>query len=274
MAVSKKRVLIVGGGAAGLTAAIFASLGGAEVVILEKEARVGKKLLMTGNGRCNLSNLNACGEKYNNEIEVNKIFNEFGVSDTIKFFESLGLMTYSDEEGRVYPITDAATSVLDVLRLKCESLGVNIICNYEVKEIIKNQKFTIKGTGDDITCDSVIIATGGGMFDIVNKLGHTTTRTLPSLSGLKTKKDNIIGLSGVRANALVTLKAGDKVYSETGEVIFKDEGISGIVILNMSAHLARLEKSEGTLSLNFLPKLSHKELYEITSFLYIKLRYD
>ncbi|MFA5759846.1 MAG: NAD(P)/FAD-dependent oxidoreductase, partial [Clostridia bacterium] len=126
MEIIKKQVIIIGGGAAGLVAAIFCAKNGADTIILEKNNRIGKKILVTGNGRCNLSNINLNINKYNKSEETGKIFNQFSVEDTLNFFKSIGLMTYADSEGRIYPSTDYANSVLDVLRIKCENLNVKV----------------------------------------------------------------------------------------------------------------------------------------------------
>jgi len=258
----KKQVIIIGGGAAGLVAAIFCAKNGADTIILEKNNRIGKKILVTGNGRCNLSNINLNINKYNKSEETGKIFNQFSVEDTLNFFKSIGLMTYADSEGRIYPSTDYANSVLDVLRIKCENLNVKVVCNYEVKNIIKIEKFIITGTGDDFIADSVIVTTGGGVFEPIKKLGHSIVKCVPSLTGFKTEKEKIAGLSGIKINAKVSLNIGNKIYTENGEVIFKDEGISGIVILNMSAHLARQKTDKAILYLDLLPEFTEQSLLE------------
>ena len=122
------QLLILGGGASGLAAAIEAARQGADVTVLEKLDRVGKKILATGNGRCNLLNIHASPADYNDPPFVGRVFAQFGVQSDADFFRSLGLLTAADSEGRVYPRSNAASSVLDVLRLECARLGVRFIC--------------------------------------------------------------------------------------------------------------------------------------------------
>ena len=133
----KVDIIIVGGGAGGLAAAIEAKRtdSSKSVTVLEHLSRVGKKILATGNGRCNLGNLNADTHSYTNAAFVSKVMKKYNAQSLVEFFESMGLYTRADSEGRLYPLSNTAASVLDVLRFECEKLGVKIICNYKVTAV-------------------------------------------------------------------------------------------------------------------------------------------
>ena len=158
-------VAVIGGGASGLAAAISAAQCGARVTVYESGARVGRKILSTGNGRCNLTNINASAVHYHGgDAEfVRGAQEKFWVEDTLGFFLSLGVLTKTEPDGRVYPYSDRASSVLDALRLKIDALGVRVVTNYEVKSVKrKNNRFLIiPYRGENETADAVIVATGG-----------------------------------------------------------------------------------------------------------------
>ena len=152
-------IIIVGGGAAGLVAAIEAArTAEINIAILERMPRVGKKILATGNGRCNLSNANAVYGSYFGDNQFSKYaLEKYDVSDTLEFFKSIGLFTVVEDEGRIYPMSRQASSVLDALRFECERLGVEFICDTKAVSLKKyNDKFLIN---EDIRCRNVIIAT-------------------------------------------------------------------------------------------------------------------
>ena len=159
-----RRVAVIGGGAGGLCAAIAAGRAGAYVRIFEQANRVGKKLLKTGNGRCNLSNTHVSPEHYNRPGFVAPVLADMPCGALLAFFASLGLWTVTDEEGRVYPRSDTAASVLDVLRLGCEALGVEERCSTEIAAIApQGRGFILTArTGETFFADRVIAATGGG----------------------------------------------------------------------------------------------------------------
>lgn len=253
-------VAVIGGGAGGLCAAIAAGRAGANVVILEQANRVGKKLLKTGNGRCNLSNTHVSPEHYNRPDFVAPALSAMPCGALLSFFGSLGLWTVTDEEGRVYPRSDTAASVLDVLRLGCEALGVEERCSVEITGIApQGHGFALTArTGEKLFADRVIVATGGGTA-LLRPLGHKMVPFSPILCPLKTDTESIRGLTGLRCACRAELiRRGKRVYAEDGEILFRDFGVSGILALNLSRHAL----GGDTLSLDLLPELSPDALTE------------
>lgn len=249
-----RRVAVIGGGAGGLCAAIAAGRAGADVRIFEQANRVGKKLLKTGNGRCNLSNTHVSPEHYNRPGFVAPVLADMPCGALLAFFGSLGLWTVTDEEGRVYPRSDTAASVLDVLRLGCEALGIEERCSTEIAAVAPQSRGFIltARTGEKFFADRVIAATGGGTA-LLRSLGHKTVSFSPVLCPLKTDAGSIRGLTGLRcACRAQLLRRGKGVYAENGEILFRDFGVSGILALDLS----RYALPGDTLSLDLLPELS------------------
>ncbi len=259
-------VAVIGGGASGLVAAISAASKGARVTIYESGARVGKKILSTGNGRCNMTNMNASAEHYHGADVgfVRGAREKFWVGDTLGFFLSLGVMTKTEPDGRVYPYSDKASSVLDALRLKLDALGVRTVTSYEVKSVKrKNNRFIIiPYRGESETADAVIVATGGraapdlgskgGGYDILKGFGHTITDTRPSLVQIKTETETVKKLKGIK----ITAEASIDGASEYGEILFTDYGLSGIAIFSLTAYLGK----QKTVSLDVMSGTSREEL--------------
>lgn len=242
-----RKVAVIGGGASGLAAAISAARAGAEVTIYEQKDRVGQKILATGNGRCNLTNTAIVPEDYNAPYFVTGILSKYGPQEIRNWFAHLGLLTFEEREGRVYPLTNTATSVLDVLRLAVERLGVTVECNHPVSNL------------DEIDTDRHIVATGGGS-GLLGKSGHVIEPFHPILCSLATDRKPIRGLSGIRARVQVNVyatgtTAGEPFASEYGEVLFRDYGLSGVVIFDMS----RYAQPQDLISLDFLPGLNEDE---------------
>lgn len=269
---SQINVIIIGGGAAGLSAAIAAARLGAAVTILEASPRVGNKILVTGNGRCNLSQRKISPTAYNVADFVSPVLSAFPSSKVVSFFESLGLMTYADEEGRIYPITNNASSVLDVLRLECARLGAEIVCDFRVAEVspLPNQQgfAALSSTGRQVMGDTVIAATGGGA-SLLADLGHQAVKCEPVLLPIRTKTEPIRGLSGVRVRCCASILAenfsqdGTKdllpVATERGEILFRDYGVSGIMVFDLSRYLYQGH----ILSIDFLPDDTLEELTQV-----------
>lgn len=250
---TQPRVAIIGGGAAGLVAAITAARLGTGVTLLEAASRVGKKILVTGNGRCNLTNAAVAPSAYNLPGFVEPVL---GTCDDIRdFFGGLGLLTYADDEGRVYPVSNAANSVLDVLRLECERLGVEERCSFEVSAVTRaGRGFVLRPVdGDPVAADALLVATGGGE-SLLPALGHTQTPCVPVLGPLATAREPIRGLSGVRVRCAASLldDAGESVATERGELLFRDYGVSGIMVFDLSRELERGR----TLSIDFFPDIA------------------
>lgn len=244
-------IAIIGGGASGIMCAIHSKH---NITIFTKEEKLGKKILLTGNGRCNLSNKNFSKDSYN--IDISSYLSKFNTQQTLQYFLSLGLLTYSDTSGRVYPISNTATSVVDVLCSCVEKKAITVQTNYEVKDIKKvGDKFLID---NKFTFDKVVIATGS-CSNLLDSLGVEYSPFVPSLVALKTKQ-NTKRLSGLKlSNVKVILK--DKV--EFGEVLFKDNGLSGICIFNISSYLAREKNYKQKIQIDILPEFSKQNLQDI-----------
>lgn len=264
------KVLIIGGGASGMMAALTASeKPDNEVLLLERQARMARKLLATGNGRCNLTNRDLTVENYHGQQPrfCAYALKEFGVEDTLAYFRSLGLLTVTEDSGRVYPRSDSANSVADVLRLPLEQRkNVTIITGAEVKTLQRMNGGFVAVAGDTAYhADRVIVCAGGcaggklGGTDLGYKLlasfGHTRTKLLPALVQLRTDTTYVRSLKGVRCEAEVR-HAGQK---RTGEIQFTDYGVSGPLIFELSAYA----KPEEDLFIDFLPELSENEIKEM-----------
>lgn len=243
------RIGIIGGGASGMAAAIAAAKEGAEVTVLEKNDRVGKKILATGNGKCNLGNLDFHTDCYycSDPEKLHKIFRVFSVWDTITFFEDAGLMI-RDKNGYLYPYSEQASAVLDILRMQLERTGVQVKTDARIREAVYDKKkkcFTLHMQGEKMDFDKLILACGSpaslrhgdGLdgYRIAEAFGHKVTSLFPGLCGLYSEESFTKALAGVRAQAKVELWIEDQMAAEeTGEVQFTDYGISGIPVFQMS----------------------------------------
>lgn len=239
---------IIGGGASGMVAALFASQNSnAQVLLFERQARVGRKLLATGNGRCNLSNLNAKGGFYGNDPSfADFAISEFDPEATLNWFRSLGLVTVSEPSGRVYPYSDQANSVVDVLRFALDKPNIQVYTGFEVEKIKKQgDTFSIESKEQTVLCDKVIIACGGlagtklggsmSGYKLLAKFGHKATKLRPALVQMKSSWNGISALKGVRANCHAAIYRDNILFSQsTGEVQFTEYGLSGPVIFEIS----------------------------------------
>ena len=264
----KTDILIIGAGASGLAAAIEAARTAPEknITVLEHLQKAGKKILATGNGRCNLGNLNAATHRYTNAKFAQPVIEKYGTQSLIDFFESMGLYTRADSEGRLYPLSNSAASVLDALRFECEKLGIKIICEEKATQIIKSDNgFVINGS---IKAQKLIIATGGKAaqsqgsdgsgYPLLKSLGHSITPLSPSLVQIKTDTASIKSLKGVRAKAKLTLSTGG---SSEGEILFTDYGVSGIAAMDLSRFIKQDKKTE--ISLDLLPDFDQEAAKDI-----------
>ena len=254
------RIAIIGGGASGVICSIFASKKN-DVTLFCCDDKVGKKLLVTGNGKCNITNLKNFGMAYNTDIT--KYLKKFDQMQTIKFFSNLGLVTYSDQEQRVYPFSNSASSVIDVLNIKLKKCGVEVKLNEEVicVEQLKN-KFKITTTLQSYIYDKVVVSVGSNN-KLLEQLHIKYKPFTPSLVSLKTKEDTH-SLAGLRlSNVEVLLNLNNKKIFEKGEVLFKDKGISGICIFNLSAYLARQNNYNARISIDMMPSYTHEKLLNL-----------
>jgi len=244
---SQTEVYVIGGGASGLVAAIVAKRNGAQVTILERNHRIGKKILATGNGRCNYTNVLANPTDYNNPDFVQQALTYFPPARAITFFEQLGIVPKVENEGKAYPLSEQASSIVDVLLYEINRLNIKVIANAFVKNInYSNQKFNIYlENRQHFIADKVIVATGGRAmpksgsdgngYDLARALGHTVTNTFPSIVKLKLDSPYLRHLEGIKMPTQVDLMVEDKVIqSEYNDIIFGNYGISGPAILDIS----------------------------------------
>ena len=260
-------VLIIGGGASGMMAALTAAQNGHCVTLLERQARVGRKLLSTGNGRCNLTNLNVSPAHYHGE-EVS--FADYAlqyadVASTLRRFADLGLLTVTEDSGRVYPYSNMAGSVLDVLRFALEQPHIDLHTGVTVTRLRKKGELFTAETegGETFTARRVILAAGGaagskvgGVMDgyrLAKSLGHHRTALYPSLVQLKTDPTYPRSLKGVKADARIRiLRGGEAVAENRGEILFTEYGVSGPAVFDISRRVST--GGDGLIcELNFFP---------------------
>ncbi len=268
---------IIGGGASGLMCACVASRKHPDkkIVVVERDNRVGKKILVSGNSRCNLSNLRAKADNYCTSFEngLDFLLENYPPSKVIDYFESIGLITKADEEKRVYPLSRQSSAVLSVLRNEIHRNGVCEICDTTVKSIEKTKDgYKLLCNDKIIFAKKVVIATGGynnyaqkvigNTFEVAESLGHTTTNLSPSLSPVKIKDKNIKSLKGIRAQGKVTAVIDNKaIKSEYGEIQFGADSLSGICVFNLSRMINKAKESK--IIVELLPDFSFTEIKEM-----------
>ena len=254
---SRARLLVLGGGAAGLLGARTAAARGGRGRLLEANDRVGKKLLATGNGRCNLSNRAALPEAYGPAasgflLEPDKL---------LQLMEGLGLATRTDEEGRVYPLCNQASAVLDVLRLGLERENVETVCGFEAVSAAKNGEdfCLVARDGRRVTGQRLLLCAGGRAaskangYALAQALGHRLNPLAPALTYLKTDQSLVKGLQGQRLHGCIRLCRGQVVLAEEeGELLFKEGALSGIAVFDLSRAWAGA-KAACELSVDLLP---------------------
>ena len=272
----KTEIAVIGGGASGLMAAITAKKLGKEVIILERKDRILKKVLITGNGRCNITNVNANISNYfgKNISSVENILNRFTPQDTMDFFNELGIVCNEENRGKVYPLSGQASSVVDALRFEAEKLGIKIETEFYVRKIEKDG-FKFKIYSEDkkkIEAGRVILAAGGQSypelgsngsgFELAKELGHSVTKLSPSIVQLKTEKYQVKGLQGIKTDVAVTAYGDNKkICTYDGELLFTDYGISGNVVFNISFVMPLYKNVE--FEIDFMEKFDYNELYEM-----------
>lgn len=270
--------IIIGAGASGMMAALTASeKSDNEVILLEKNNRIGKKLLSTGNGRCNLSNVNAKAKNYHGKDSsfVIRALEEFSVADTLDFFKNLGLLCVTEDNGKVYPLSNSANSVLDVLRFALTASNIDLRTDTKVQSVKKTKSgFNVILENETLSCDKLIIACGGAAseklggtsdgYKILESLGHRRTSIFPSLVQVTTEPDFPRALKGVKVQSTFTLMSGEKcIAANSGEVLFTEKGVSGPAIFEISREVSTRPNENLKLCFDFLPKYQNEEIHEL-----------
>ena len=265
-------VCVIGGGAAGMLAALTAAENGHRVLLLERQSRVGRKLLATGNGRCNLSNYHVSPAHYHGGAGFcDFALSQFDVGETLQYFASLGLLTVSEASGRIYPMSNMAGSVLDVLRYALERPEIDLQTGQTVTAVRKMPEgFSVKTETDTFSARCLILAAGGaagskvggGMdgYRLAKSLGHRRTALYPSLVQLKTDPAYPRALKGVKAQCGISICRGSQVLARnSGEVLFTEYGVSGPAIFDLSRSVSA-GGSDLTCLLNFFPDWEEAEV--------------
>lgn len=273
----KRRVGIIGGGASGLAAAIEAARAGAQVTIIEHMDRVGKKILSTGNGRCNLTNLRMESDCFRSSQKSfpMKVIEGFPVEETLEFFGILGIVP-KNRNGYIYPNSDQASSVLDVLRSETSHLGVEVLLSCHVKEIREGDHggFAILTDQGRVDTDALILAAGskaapatgsdGSGYELAKSLGHTLIKPLPALVQLRCQGSMYKQLAGIRTDASICLTIdGKKTAEDRGELQLTDYGLSGIPVFQVSRFAARAldEGKKVRAYIDFMPEWEAKDAF-------------
>lgn len=268
-------IVIAGGGASGLTAAVMAARAGKKVVVLEHKDRIGKKILATGNGKCNYTNTVQDESCYHssNEGFPQKVLDCFGYSETMDFFMGMGIYP-KIKNGYVYPHSEQASAIMDVFKAELAHLEITVFLSEHIRDLKKdNGQFTVFTEKALYQCSSVILCTGGRASAILGsdgsgyalavKMGHRLVTPVPALIGLKARESGFKTMNGVRATAAVTLYLEDRqIMTETGEIQLASYGMSGIPVFQISRFAARAlnEGKKTEVSLDFFPDADEESL--------------
>ncbi|MDO4815561.1 MAG: aminoacetone oxidase family FAD-binding enzyme [Bacillota bacterium] len=271
-----KTVVVIGGGASGMMAALTAAEDkNNRVILLERQQRVGRKLTATGNGRCNLTNVGAAAENYYGEqadFALNAL-EKFSPEKVLEYFRGLGLVTVTEYGGRVYPLSNSANSVVDVLRFALERSGVELRAAEPARELLKRgEGFLIRTDEAEISADYVIVACGGAAgaklggvmdgYDLLKNLGHKRTSLHPALVQLVCDPTYPRALKGIRAQAkLRYVCGGEELASSEGELQFIESGLSGPAAFDVSRAVSL--NGQGEIHIDFLGELSNKEMLSL-----------
>ncbi len=268
---------IIGGGAGGMAAALAAAeYKNVQVVLMERQARLGRKLSATGNGRCNLSNLHASRSGYHGDDPHfhEHALSQFPPEQTLAWFSELGLYTVAEPSGRVYPYSDQANSVVDVLRFALDQPNIQVLTDFEVSRVRKTgDTFTVTSQNGTVACDKLIIACGGlagtklggsmAGYKLLRSFGHKSTKLRPALVQVKTGWPGVSALKGVRANCHAAIFHDGTLHQESsGEIQFTEFGLSGPVIFEISRDACQ-SGGEWECRLDFLPDLPETRLMEL-----------
>ena len=269
-----RTVAVIGGGASGMMAAVTAASEGARVILLEHKDRIGKKILSTGNGRCNFTNIHQEPICYHSEDPMFpwEVVERFNAQAVISFFLQLGVYS-KNRNGYIYPNSDQASAVLDAFRMELDRLKVEIRTGVECREIRPGKKgFTVLTDQGPVRADRVILCAGskaapttgsdGSGYDLAKKLGHRILPVLPALTALKCEEKFFKSIAGVRANGSVSIwSGGECIATDTGEIQLTDYGISRIPVFQVSRYASKLlyEKKEMDAVLDFMPDFTKEQ---------------
>ena len=270
-------VIIIGGGAAGCFAAVWAARYGKSVIVFEKNEKLGRKLRITGKGRCNVTN-NSSTDEHMKNIPVNprflySSFSNFDADSTMEFFEGLGVPLKTERGNRVFPVSDNANDIADALAREMKNLGVQIVHSRVTKLITENGAVKgVKAGGQEYPCSSVIIACGGRSYPntgstgdgytLAESVGHTVTELKPSLVPLTSPDRYCTEMMGLSLrNVTLKLMDGEKaIYSEMGEMLFTHFGVSGPLVLSASSHIRDMQPNRYKLLIDLKPALTAEQL--------------
>lgn len=270
-----KDLIIIGGGASGLVASIIAKDFNSNITLLEGTDRIGRKILTTGNGRCNISNKYINIKRYHSDLDGfgEKVLNQFNNEDTINFFSSIGLPLRTLEGGKMYPLSLQSSAVLDILKLAIEEREIDLQLNSKVKNIeLKKDIFYIYTEKDILKSKKVLLCTGGKSYvgtgsdgsgyTLAKNLGHSIINTIPSIVQIKLNHDKLKAISGVKfEGSAEILVEGKSIKKEYGEILFTDYGISGPPILQLSRIASsKSESNNMNLTIDMFPQMSKEHL--------------
>lgn len=261
-------IVVIGAGLSGVICALELKKAKRNVLLIDANERIGKKLLVSGNGKCNILNSNASCSNYNNNF-LDSAFKKYSISDLKKYLNNLGLLLREDEVGRIYPYSESANTVLNILIENIEQVKLEVLTSCKVERIDKNINFILFTTKGQIAADKVVLATGSSAtfgissYALLGPYGHKTTKTVQTLVPIKSSQ--IKGCSGVRAKVKASLYInGKQAYSNNGEMLFKDGGLSGIISLQLSTYISRSivkgEYKESYVEIDFMPQMSEDDL--------------
>ena len=269
-------MIVIGAGAAGLCAAIVSARAGQRVLLLEQNSKIGKKILVSGNGKCNIDNKYINTNRFHgqNPKFIEEVLEGFGFDVVEKFFTSIGLELVEGKEGKMFPLSLQASSVVELLEYEAKRAGVQIVCDCAVTGIDKkDHTFTVETSQGTKTCKKLVLASGspaapqlGGSnsgYAFATKMGHTLIPRHPSLVQLCSEEAWVKSCAGVKVAGVVKLYAnGEQITEKKGDLLFTNYGISGLAILDLSrevsTHLANFDYCE--LNLDLMPEMSKEKL--------------
>lgn len=268
-------VIIIGAGASGLICALESARRGKKVLLLEKELQVGRKILVSGNGRCNLTNKHVSSQFYHADPSlITQALNQFSYQDCRQYFEQLGLVLTEENQGRIFPLCGKSTAVVEPLKIAVLEAGVCLKTGQEVRRVESKNNFAVTTqTGDQFTGHCLVLACGSCAYpqisgttqgyELAKQLGHTLIPPCPSLGALCIKEKALARLAGIRSQVQLTAWHEKQILDQSeGEVLFTNYGISGPAALNISGAVSRsLSKGNVPVTINFFPHITDFPTY-------------